>query len=82
MNQGVKRAKKIRDNPKDVRFVDACAMAVGLGFLHTGGSGSHKAFTKPGEPVGLNFQNRAGKIPPYQARQLIDMMDRYENDNA
>lgn len=26
----------------------------------------------------LNFQNRNGYIPPYQARQLIGMLDKYE----
>ena len=26
----------------------------------------------------LTFQNRGGYIPPYQARQLIEMMDKYE----
>jgi hypothetical protein len=28
----------------------------------------------------LNFQDRKGKIPVYQARQLIIMMDRYEKE--
>ena len=26
----------------------------------------------------LNFQNRNRYIPPYQARQLIEMLDKYE----
>jgi hypothetical protein len=26
----------------------------------------------------LNFQNRNGYVPPYQARQLIEMLDKYE----
>ena len=28
--------------------------------------------------VGLNFQNRNGFVPPYQARQLIEMIVRYQ----
>jgi hypothetical protein len=28
----------------------------------------------------LNFQNRNGKIKPYQARQLIAMIDKYESE--
>ena len=28
----------------------------------------------------LNFQNRNGKIKACQARQLIDMIDKYEDD--
>jgi hypothetical protein len=27
----------------------------------------------------LNFQTRNGRIPPYQARQLIEMLNKYES---
>jgi hypothetical protein len=68
----------IRNNPKGVRFDDACKVAVWLGFVHKGGKGRHRAYSRTGEPVGLNFQDRGdGKIPTYQARQLIAMMDKY-----
>jgi hypothetical protein len=67
----------IRNNPKDVRFADACRVAEWLGFVHKGGKGSHRAYSRTGELVGLNFQDRDGKIPAYQARQLIAMMDKY-----
>ncbi|MFD1555989.1 hypothetical protein ACFSHT_10190 [Paraburkholderia silviterrae] len=83
MNQRLKRRDRIRQNPKDVRFDDACAVAVELGFTHTGSGGtSHWAYSRPGEPTQLNFQNRAGKIPPYQAKQLISMMDKYEDEQS
>lgn len=64
-------------NPKQVRFGDACKAARHLGFVHKGGAGSHVAFARKGEPVGLNFQNRGGFIPPYQARQLAAMIKKY-----
>jgi hypothetical protein len=67
----------IRSNPKAVRFEDACKIAAWLGFRHKGGQGSHRAFGRPDEPDLLNFQNCDGLIPPYQARQLIKMMDKY-----
>lgn len=70
----------IRNHPKGVRFEDACKAAELLGFTHKGGQGSHRAFAKAGEPVLLNFQNCNGLIPPYQARQLIEMMDRYHDE--
>ncbi len=75
-----KRAKllaAIRNNPRSVRFADACRTAEAIGFVRAGGKGSHTVYAKSGEPVILNFQNRGGYIPPYQARQLIDMMDKY-----
>jgi hypothetical protein len=64
-------------NPKAVRFADACSAAETLGFIHKGGAGSHRAYARPGEPCLLNFQNRDGYVPPYQARQLAAMIDKY-----
>ncbi len=43
-----------------------------------GGKGSHAVYARAGEPTILNFQNRNGCIPPYQARQLSAMLDKYE----
>jgi hypothetical protein len=72
-----KLIEAIRRNPRNFGFDDACKVANWLGFTHSGGKGSHRAFSRPGEPAVLNFQNRGGKIPPYQARQLIRMIDKY-----
>ena len=77
MNTLVKLLRAIVANPKGVRFVDACKAAEALGFVHKGGTGSHRAFARPGEPTLLNFQNRDGRIPPYQARQLAAMIEKY-----
>lgn len=70
----------IRNNPKAVRFSEACKMAELLGFNHKGGQGSHRAFGKKGELKLLNFQNRNGYVPFYQAKQLIEMMEKYESE--
>jgi len=67
----------IRNNPKDVRFADACKAAVMIGFIRMGGKGSHVVYARTGEPTILSFQNRGGQLPPYQARQLIEMLDKY-----
>lgn len=67
----------IRNNPKAVRFADACKIAESPSFRHKGGQGSHRAFGRADEPELLNFQNRGGYISPYQARQLIKMMDKH-----
>lgn len=68
----------IRNNPKGVRFADACRAAEAIGFVRAGGKGSHVVYARAGEPTILNFQDRSGYIPPYQARQLIEMLDKYE----
>lgn len=77
MNRARKLLATILANPKGVRFDDACRAAELLGFKHKGGQGSHRAFARPDESELLNFQNRGGQIPPYQARQLIRMIERY-----
>jgi hypothetical protein len=79
MSQREKLIASVRENPKDVRFEDACKIAGWLGF-HPGGKSSHYAYSRPGERSGLNFQNRGGKIPLYQAKQLIDMIEKYEDE--
>jgi hypothetical protein len=76
MSQREKLIESIQNNPKDVGY-DACKVAEWLGFIHKGGKGAHRAFAREGEPTQLNFQSRNGRIPAYQARQLIDMIDRY-----
>ena len=80
MGQVSKLLLSVVVNPTSVRFADACKAAEALGFVHKGGSGSHRAFARPGEPVLLNLQNRDGSIPVYQARQLIAMIEKYGDD--
>jgi len=80
MTRAGKLLAGIAANPKSVRFTDACKAATALGFVHKGGAGSHRAFARADEPMLLNFQNRDGCIPPYQARQLIAMIEKYGDD--
>jgi hypothetical protein len=77
MSKRDKLIASLRNNPNDVRFADACKVAEMLGFVCESGQGSHRAFQRPGEPTGLNFQERNGRIKPYQARQLLAMVDKY-----
>ena len=78
MTKRDKRMAALRANPKGVRFEDACRIAESLGFECQGGQGSHRTYGRFGEPTLLNFQNRAGYIKAYQARQLIEMAEKYE----
>jgi hypothetical protein len=81
MSKRDKLIDALQNNPKDVRFEDACRIAELIGFTWGGGKGAHRAYQRPGEPIGLNFQNWNGRIKPYQARQLIEMVDKYWNCN-
>ncbi len=75
--QGRDASRGDTGEPRSVRFDDACRAARSLGFVHEGGKGSHRVFKRKGEPVQLNFQNRDGYVPPYQARQLVRMIEKY-----
>jgi hypothetical protein len=72
-----KLIQSILDNPKDVRFEDACRVAELIGFGGFDRSGSHNGYARPGEMEQLDFQNRDGKIKPYQAKQLCKMIEKY-----
>lgn len=78
MTRREKRLAAIRRNLKAVRFDDACLASESIGFSRKGGDGSHIVYARPDEPIILNFQNRNGLIAEYQARQLIAMLDKYE----
>jgi hypothetical protein len=67
----------ILSSAKDVRFEDACKVAELLGFTGIDRKGSHNGYARPGEIEQLDFQNRGGKVPPYQAKQLQKMISKY-----
>ncbi len=77
MTKQDKLIEGLRNNLKGVRFNDACKIAEMIGFTWQGGKGGHRAYRRPGEPVLLNFQNWNGYIVPYQAKQLLDMAEKY-----
>lgn len=74
-----KLVEEVLNNPRDVRFEGACRVAHLLGFEVERQKGtSHRVLKRPGEMTQLNFQKKGdGKIPPYQARQLIEMIEKY-----
>ncbi|MHB8368681.1 MAG: type II toxin-antitoxin system HicA family toxin [Leptospirales bacterium] len=77
MSKHEKLLGSIRNNPLNVRFDDACTVAISLGFEKKGGKGSHVVFGRNDTKDILNFQNHDGKIPAYQARQLIKMIEKF-----
>ena len=69
--------QKFKKNPKNVRFEELCRAAELFGFEFRGGKGSHKIFVKEGIREMLNFQEVKGKAKPYQVRQFIKIIERY-----
>ncbi|KCZ70705.1 hypothetical protein ANME2D_02728 [Candidatus Methanoperedens nitroreducens] len=44
---------------------------------YSGGKGSHRTYMRNGIREALNFQNVGGWAKPYQVRQLLKIIDKY-----
>ena len=60
-----------------MRFAEARALAEAVGFSLSRVSGSHPIFTCPGVPELVNLQEVRGMATPYQVRQLLRLVGRY-----
>ena len=73
-----KLLEKALAGSKDIRFSEAVALAEGFGFHLSRVSGSHHIFTHPKVRELVNLQNVSGKAKPYQIRQLLQLVERYD----
>jgi predicted RNA binding protein YcfA (HicA-like mRNA interferase family) len=62
----------------NVAFADLCNLAEGLGFELRRVSGSHHVFAHPDIPQIINLQSVRGQAKPYQVRQLLRLVERYD----
>ncbi|MDI6655333.1 MAG: type II toxin-antitoxin system HicA family toxin [Candidatus Hydrothermarchaeota archaeon] len=69
--------EELRNNPKNVRFERLCKATEAFGFRFRGGKGSHRIYVRTGIREMLNFQNVGGKAKPYQVRQFIKIVEKY-----
>ena len=69
--------EELKNNPKNVRFEKLCKIVEAFGFRFKGGKGSHRIYVQ--EEIGemLNFQNVSGKAKPYQVKQFIKIVEKY-----
>jgi hypothetical protein len=72
-----KLLKKALSSPANLRFREACALARSFGFHLSRVRGSHHIFARQGVRELLNLQDVGGKAKPYQVRQLLDLVERY-----
>jgi predicted RNA binding protein YcfA (HicA-like mRNA interferase family) len=61
----------------NVRFSDLVDLAEGLGFRLARTKGSHHIFAHLSIPEMVNLQNANGEAKPYQIRQLLRLVERY-----
>ncbi len=73
-----KTLEKALAGSKNIRFSEAVALAEGFGFHRSRVSGSHHIFTHPHVRELVNLQSVNGKAKPYQIRQLLQLVERYD----
>ncbi len=62
----------------NVSFADATKLLEALGFDELRVKGSHHVYGRPGIAEQLNLQDRGGQAKPYQLRQLMALIRRYD----
>lgn len=79
MSQAEKLLQSIRNNPKNVRFSDACSVAESF-FGSPRIVGSHRVYTtKNGHRVNLQ-PGKNGQAKSYQVEQLLEAIDAVGNE--
>jgi len=62
---------------QNISFLDMMNLVVSFGFKLVRTSGSHHIFSHPGIPELVNLQKVQGKSKPYQIRQFLRLVERY-----
>lgn len=69
--------RELKGRVTNVRFEELCQAAESFGFKFKGGKGGHRIFVREGVKELLNFQDVRGKAKPYQVRQFIKLIEKY-----
>jgi predicted RNA binding protein YcfA (HicA-like mRNA interferase family) len=62
---------------QNVAFADLQALVAGFGFELRRTSGSHHVYSHPAIPELINLQDVNGQAKPYQIRQMLRLVERY-----
>ena len=62
----------------NVRFEDFTRLVESVGFEVSRVSGSHHVFVHPQSREILSLQNACGEAKPYQIRQFLRLMEKYD----
>ena len=67
----------LQGNLKNVAFADMVRLVEAFGFHETRVAGSHHIFSHPHVPELANLQDVRGEAKPYQIRQVLRLVERY-----
>ena len=66
-----------RGDLRNVSFGDFCRLLEALGFSNTWTAGSHRIYENPSISELVNVQDVGGEAKPYQIRQVLRLVERY-----
>ena len=69
--------RDLKERVTNVRFEELCRAVELFGCKFKCGKGSHRVFVREGVKELLNFQDVKGKAKPYQVRQFIRLIEKY-----
>ncbi len=75
-----KLLKKVLGGTDNLRFGDMVKLIEACGFRLVRVNGSHHIFNHRNMRELINIQNKKGKAKPYQIRQFLDLIERYNLD--
>ncbi|HQY57331.1 MAG: type II toxin-antitoxin system HicA family toxin [Nitrospira sp.] len=68
---------KVLSGSKNLRFNEVILLVEAFGFRASRVKGSHHIFVHPDLSELVNLQEVGGKAKPYQVKQLMDLVERY-----
>lgn len=72
-----KLLQKLLSGSKNIRFSEAVTCAKAFGFQLSRVTGDHHIYVHPEVPELLSLQDVGGKAKPYQVKQLLQIIERY-----
>ena len=75
-----KTLEQARAGSRTLRFRDVRRLVERFGFKLARVRGSHHIFSHPSIPELVNLQSVSGNCKPYQVKQVLDLIDRYNLD--
>jgi len=69
---------RILAGSKNISFPDFISLVEGFGFRLSRVNGSHHIFIHPKSKELVNLQQVNGQIKPYQVRQFMNLVERYD----
>ena len=68
---------RLQNNCKNVKYSDFVTLAEAFGYEYVRSNGSHNVYEHKDVPEPLNIQDRKGEAKPYQVRQFLAFVEKY-----